>query len=265
VTRPVLVRGVELDVRDEGEGRALVWGHGLMSDMEFGDETGLMTPTAADGVRVVLYDARGHGHSAATLSDDDYTWSSLAEDMLGVLDALGVERAVLGGASMGTATALHAAVLAPERVEGLVLAIPPTAWSGRRVQAGIYRAGATVVTRAGLGPFLAMGRAAPAPKILTGELAHVHDAVFQAMERLDSNVVPHILRGAGASDLPAKEALAQLTMPTLILAWSDDPGHPMSTATELAHLLPRAELQVASHADDVRRWPNLVAEFVRSV
>src|SRR5205814_608983 len=103
-----------------------------------------------------------------------------------VLRAVGAETAVLGGASMGTATALHAAVRAPERVEGLVLTIPPTAWGGRRVQAGIYRAGATVVARAGLGTFVTMGRAAPAPKILTGELAPVHDAVFRAIERLDS-------------------------------------------------------------------------------
>ena len=265
MTRKVLVRGVELNSRDEGEGRLLVWGHGLMSDMEFGDETGLMTPTAADGVRVVLYDARGHGRSAATFGDEDYQWSSLAEDMLGVLDAVGAERAVLGGASMGTATALHAAVRAPERVEGLVLTIPPTAWGGRRVQAGIYRAGATVVARAGLGTFVTMGRAAPAPKILTGELAPVHHAVFRAIERLDSTVVPHILRGAAASDLPRKETLAQLRMPALILAWADDPGHPLSTANELARVLPRADLHVASNADDVKRWPNLVAEFVRSV
>jgi pimeloyl-ACP methyl ester carboxylesterase len=185
--------------------------------------------------------------------------------MLGILDGIGADRAVLGGASMGTATALHAAVAAPERVEGLVLAIPPTAWGGRRVQAGIYRAGATLVVAAGLGPFVTMGRAAPAPKILTGELAPVRDAMFNAMERLERDVAPHVLRGAAASDLPAEEALEQLTMPTLILAWKGDTGHPMSTANELAGLLPNADLRVASTAADVKRWQSLVAEFVRSL
>jgi pimeloyl-ACP methyl ester carboxylesterase len=258
----MLVRGVELNVRDEGEGRMLVWAHGLMADMQFEDEAGL-APHAADGVRIVRYDARGHGRSDATLEDDDYRWSSLADDMLGVVDAVGAEAAVLGGASMGTATALHAAVVAPERVEGLVLMIPPTAWGGRRVQARMYRAGAAVVTRSGLGPFVALGRAVPAPKILSGELAPVREAMFRGMERLDRDVVPHVLRGAAASDLPAKETLARLTMPALILAWTGDTGHPVATAHELAELLPRAELRVASAAGDVKRWPSLVSEFVR--
>jgi pimeloyl-ACP methyl ester carboxylesterase len=258
----MLVRGVELNVRDEGEGQMLVWGHGLMADMEFEDEAGL-APRAADGVRVVRYDARGHGHSDATLEDDDYRWSSLADDMLGVVDAVGAETAVLGGASMGTATALHAAAVAPDRVEGLVLMIPPTAWGGRRVQARVYQVGAAVVTRSGLGPFVALGRAAASPKILIGELARVHEAMFRGMERLDRDVVPHVLRGAAASDLPAKETLAQLTMPALILAWTGDTGHPVATADELAELLPRAELRVASDADAVKRWPALIADFVQ--
>ena len=256
------VRNVELNVRDEGEGRVLVWGHGLMADMQFEDEAGL-APQAADGVRVVRYDARGHGHSDATLEDDDYRWPSLANDMLGVLDAVGAGSALLGGASMGTATALHAASVAPERVEGLVLMIPPTAWGGRRVQAGMYRAGAAVVTLSGLGPFVALGHAAPPPKILSGELAPVREAMFRGMERLDRDVVPHVLRGAAASDLPPKETLARLSMPALILAWTGDTGHPMATATELADLLPRAELHVASDAHDVRQWPSLVSDFVR--
>jgi 3-oxoadipate enol-lactonase len=259
----MLVRGVELNVRDEGQGRLLVWGHGLMAGMQCEDETEVLAPRAADGVRVVRYDARGHGESSGTQEDDDYRWPSLAQDMLGVLDAVGADTAVLGGASMGTATALHAAVASPERVEGLVLAIPPTAWAGRRVQAGIYRAGASVVSAAGLTPFVTMGRAAPAPRILTGELTHVRDAMFSGMERLDRDVVPHILRGAASSDLPDKDALATLTIPALILAWKGDLGHPLTTANELVRLLPSAELQVASSADDVKGWQSRVSEFVR--
>jgi len=259
----VLVRGVDLNVRDEGEGRLLVWGHGLLSDMQFEDETRLMVPAPHDGLRVVRYDARGHGQSHATEEDGDYNWQSLAQDMLGVLDGVGAASAVLGGASMGTATALHAAVRSPERVEGLVLAIPPTAWSGRRVQAGIYRAGATLVSTAGLAPFVTMGRAAPAPKILTGDLAYVHDAIFKTMERLDRHVVPHILRGAASSDLPPKKTLRELTMPALILAWKGDPGHPLSTASDLARLLTDADLHIASTADDVKRWPSLVTDFLQ--
>jgi pimeloyl-ACP methyl ester carboxylesterase len=233
--------------------------------MDMEDEAGVLSPTATEGIRVVRYDARGHGRSEATDEDDDYQWSSLAMDMLGVLDGLGAPTAVLGGASMGSATALHAAVVAPDRVDGLVLMIPPTAWAGRRAQARLYGAGASMVSTGGMAPFIAMGRAAAAPKILQGELASVQDAMFRAMEALDSDVVAHILRGAARSDLPAQEALAALGMPALILAWTGDPGHPVATADELARLLPAAELHVASEPDDVRRWPSMVAEFVRDL
>ena len=104
---------------------------------------------------------------------------------------------------------------------------------------------------------------APAPRVLTGDLAYVNDVLFESMERLNPDVLPHILRGAAASDLPPKQALSELRMPALILAWEGDSGHPMSTANELARLLRYADRHVAATPDDVRRWPSLVADFLR--
>jgi hypothetical protein len=43
-----------------------------------------------------------------------------------------------------------------------------------------------------------------------------------------------VLRGAGASDLPPPQVIEKLEMPVLILAWDTDPGHPLSTAEDLA-------------------------------
>jgi pimeloyl-ACP methyl ester carboxylesterase len=259
----VLVRGVELAVREEGEGRAVVWGHGLLSSVDQEDDAGVLAPPSVEGVRLVRYDARGHGRSEATRADRDYRWRNLALDMLGVLDGLGLGTAVLGGSSMGCATALHAAVAEPARVEGLVLVIPPTAWGGRRVQAAMYRAGARVVGLGGMGPFAALARSAPPPRMLTGELAPVHEVAVRAMAGLDRRVVPHVLRGAATSDLPPKEALASLDVPTLVLAWEGDPTHPTATAHELCRLLPRVTGHVASTVDEVRRWPSLVTAFLR--
>ena len=52
----MLVRGVELNVRDEGAGRLLLWGHGLLSDMQFEDDTRLMVPPpeTLDGLALVV-------------------------------------------------------------------------------------------------------------------------------------------------------------------------------------------------------------------
>ena len=64
----------------------------------------------AQTMRLVRYDARCHGASARTGGADALRWSNLAEDMTHLADALDADRVVLGGASMGCATALYAAV-----------------------------------------------------------------------------------------------------------------------------------------------------------
>jgi len=71
-----------------------------------------------------------------------------------------------------------------------------------------------------------------------------------------------VLRGAAASDLPASESIAALDHRTLILAWTGDPGHPVSTAERLHELLPNSELQVAHELTDLFTWSATMAEFL---
>jgi pimeloyl-ACP methyl ester carboxylesterase len=70
------------------------------------------------------------------------------------------------------------------------------------------------------------------------------------------------MRGASRSDLPPRSRLEELKTPALILAWNDDPSHPLSTAERLADSLPAATLHEATTAEDVERWPDLVHEFL---
>ena len=65
------------------------------------------------GYRVIGYDARGHGRSSAAPDPAAYDYDDLARDLEAVLDALGLERAVLAGASMGAHTALRFALRNP--------------------------------------------------------------------------------------------------------------------------------------------------------
>ncbi|MEV6100929.1 alpha/beta hydrolase [Nocardia sp. NPDC051981] len=74
----------------------------------------------AKGFRVLCWDARGHGGTATEPHRPFSYWDS-ARDLLAVMDAAGVDRAVLGGMSQGGYTTLRAALLAPERVEALIL------------------------------------------------------------------------------------------------------------------------------------------------
>ena len=97
------------------------------------------------------YDARGHGASSGTGRPADDEWPRLAGDLLQILNDLSLDRVTIGGDSMGVGIGLHLAAAAPERVDALVLAIPPSAWGERVAVARVYGAlGALVASPAGL-------------------------------------------------------------------------------------------------------------------
>ncbi len=161
------VRGGPLAYDEVGSGRGFLWGHGLSSSRAEEDTTGLLGawPFPGDEARRVRYDARGHGGSPGPADPAAYRWDELARDQLGLADALGIGTYVAAGASMGCATALHAAVLAPERVDALVLVIPPTAWVSRPAQRALYEAGADLIDGEGLAAFAEVSAQAPPPKL----------------------------------------------------------------------------------------------------
>src|SRR3984957_11549311 len=114
-------QGVRLDGEEAGSGSAGVLLHGLTATRRYvvmGSRT-----LERSGHRVIAYDARGHGRSSPA-ADGDYGYQRLAEDLTAVLDELGVEGAVLAGASMGGHTAVRFALDHPARVAGLVLITP---------------------------------------------------------------------------------------------------------------------------------------------
>jgi pimeloyl-ACP methyl ester carboxylesterase len=75
-----------------------------------------------DRFRVIAYDQRGHGETDAPTAATDYSAGHLARDLVGVLDALKIERAAIVGFSLGGGPALALAASRPERVSRLVLA-----------------------------------------------------------------------------------------------------------------------------------------------
>jgi 3-oxoadipate enol-lactonase len=263
------VRGIDLAVRDDGAGAAkglpFVWGHGLLGSMAQEDEAGPLDWSGfGSQQRLIRYDARGHGSSEATLDPAAYCWPELAGDLLALLDELRVERAVLGGVSMGCATVLHAAVRAPERAAGLVLVAPPTGWQTRPRQARVYRFSSGLIEALGLCPFRLLG-SLPLLVTRSGTLAAMQRATLDQLGQADPRAVVAAMRGAGESDLPDPGALRRLAMPVLVLAWAGDPVHPVSTAERLVELLPEVELHVAHSDDALLEWSAVVREFLARV
>ncbi|GAA1503654.1 alpha/beta hydrolase [Streptomyces albidochromogenes] len=250
-------RGADLAYEDAGEGPLVVHAHGGFVSRAVEDRMGLFdwTPVLDSGFRLVRYDARAHGRSTGDPVDTDYTYPSLADDLLGLLGHLGATRPVGAvGASMGCGTVLHAAVRAPGRFSRLVLLVPPTAWATREAYARTCRASAETVERDGADAWTAARLGRPGPAVV----ADVPAFAPTPPER----VLPSVLRGLAASDLPAPAALAALRRPALILAWADDPGHPLSTAEALADALPEADLHVSRTRADVGTWGRRIAEYL---
>ncbi len=258
------IDGVTFALQESGDphGRPFVWGHGLTSSRAQEDAAGIFGWDRIAGVRLVRYDARGHGETGGTDDDASYGWDRLAVDMVAVLDDRTIDRAVLGGASMGCATALGAALIAPERVDALVLVIPPTAWATRAAQSGTYRAGADLVAQAGPSALADLVRQEPPPTVFADVAEQVQQASAAAIEAMDPTLLPHVLRGAAGSDLPDPAALATIAAPVLVLAWAGDPGHPVSTAEAIADAIPGAALEVADDLGAVLGWVDRVAAFL---
>jgi 3-oxoadipate enol-lactonase len=252
------IRGVDIAIRDEGAGLPFFWGHGLVSSMEEEDRFLVMNFARLTGRhRVIRWDARGHGLSGGAPAPDDYRWDNLSRDLIALADELGIDQFVAGGVSMGAATALHTAVQAPRRVVGVVAMLPPTAYKTRDEQADLYRAGAVLIERMGLEPYLEQLRGLPAPEIL----ADFGDR-FTPEPRVSEQLMPSVLRGAASSDLPPENSVRAISSPALLLPWVGDHGHPMSTAERLLELLPNVQIHVAHHLRDVGTWTDRVDAFL---
>jgi 3-oxoadipate enol-lactonase len=110
------VNGTDIAYADSGgDGPPVVLSHGYLMDHEmFGPQVAALAPE----FRVITWDERGFGGTSA---DGPFSYWDSARDVLGLLDHLGLEQAVLGGMSQGGFLSLRAALLAPERVRALVL------------------------------------------------------------------------------------------------------------------------------------------------
>jgi pimeloyl-ACP methyl ester carboxylesterase len=112
------VNGQRLYFEDTGSDNddVIVFSHGLFMDHE------MFAPQVAalrDRWRCITWDERAHGATETT--PDDFTYWDSASDLLGLLDHLSVERAVLAGMSQGGFLSLRAALTAPDRVRALIM------------------------------------------------------------------------------------------------------------------------------------------------
>src|SRR5690606_23463635 len=115
--------GRRLSYEEWGTGdQPIVLLHGLLLDAHL--NRGIARGLAARGHRVLLLDLLGHGRSDKPAHAAEYRMDTYATQVVGLLDHLGLDDAVVGGVSLGANVTLHLAVLHPERVRAMLIEMP---------------------------------------------------------------------------------------------------------------------------------------------
>jgi 3-oxoadipate enol-lactonase len=263
----VRVRGIDVYYEEHGSaGPHLLMAHGLLGSValmrRFAERP---EDIAARGVRVVAYDARGHGRSGYSVRGEDYHWQALAEDMRGVIEALRLDRPAVYGGSMGAGTALMLALAHPESVDRLILMSPPPLAERLPEVRRMFGALATLYQVLGVSLTARLVGLHPAMRRLRSANPRLDLAAILADQRRAA-IVPAIRGLLDGPPIPA-ERLGEVAAPALILTHPGDRVHPLASGEILQRRLAQAELVVAPAATYWEEHPDevaaLVAAFVR--
>jgi pimeloyl-ACP methyl ester carboxylesterase len=253
--------GGSLAFRAEGEGPALILCNGLGVSTFFWHH---VVSAFAGRHQVVTWDYRGHGRSGKA-PREGFTIRTCAEDLLRLMDRLGIEKAVLMGHSLGSQVILEACRLAPERVLGLV---PTLGGYGRTVETFFHsrhsvRALQLLEAVANVRPSLSQRvvktfaqlpgavRFAKLAGLVSKDLCPPEEmAPYLAhLATLDLNVYFQLANDLQAHD--ATDLLPQLKVPVLVFGADRDLFTPLFVSERMTALIPGAELCVlrgGSHA-----------------
>lgn len=255
-----LVDGVSMVFHDEGQGEPIVLVHGFpLSSAMYEPQRAALSSR----FRVITPDLRGMGGSDATpFNPEDYSMNVYADDLVALLDQLGIGQAIVGGMSMGGYIVFAMLRRHPDRIKGVILidtkAEPDTA-EGR---AGRFKMieqarneGAEAVADAML------------PKMLTERTRNEQPELARFVrEMMIATPVDGMVGAltALANRPDSTPTLAQINVPTLILVGSDDPITPPAAAETMQRGIANTQLVVvegAAHAANLER-PDIVNQAI---
>ena len=234
----VRANGVEIYVEESGSGAPLLLIMGLGASHE---AWAAQRDAFAARYRVIAFDNRGAGRSECPPSP--WTVVDMAADTIGVLDALGVERAHVLGASMGGMIAQEMAIRHPERIDRLVVAVSFARPDSLRRTFLLHRRWARLQ-----GADAREESVANLPWLLSPTLINDAERIMAVLELVGS--MPFMEAEAYARQVDAileHDTLARLhrvRAPTLVLAAAEDVLTPLSLSEEIATAIPGARLQV---------------------
>lgn len=240
--------GSTFNCRVDGErGPWVLLSHGLATDLGMWDE---LAGDLKNRFRVLRYDARGHGGSAAT--DGDYTLDQLVADAVGILDALEVPKTHFAGLSMGGMVGLGLMLDHPRRIRSAVIADSRHTTTPDFTKAWLDRAEA--VRRGGIEAIVT----ATIKRWSSAGLAQRNPAVIARMERMVRSTSPAGYRGCAAAlaRLNYGHRLGEIRIPTLVLCGTEDHGAPPENTRQMHAMIEGSrflEIEQAGHISNIEQ------------
>ncbi len=260
--------GVELYYEDVGEGLPLVLqAHHHQAWMPF------QVSYFSQFYRVITFDRRGTGRSGSP--DGEWTNADFAADLHGLLDGLGIERAVIAGASLGGVIACQFGLDYPGRALGLVIGhtVPwfredSREWVDEQIRI-VESGGRPIVTQPRSFPWQEQGPPTQRPGFAESELGQLLATMPAPVGRTPADAV-RMLRAIRAWDVrPRAEELAKLSIPVLVLVGGNESQKTVTMSYEWHQMIPGSEFVILPNAhhgaarEDPLGWNATVHGFLR--
>lgn len=250
--------GIQFHYRDEGKGVPFVFQHGLGADLT--QPFSLCHP-APDGVRLIAFDARAHGKTTPVGPIERIGLQTSADDLGALLNHLGIQKAIVGGISMGAAITLNFTLRFPKRVVGLVQSRPAWLDAPHPWNVAMFSLVSRLIRENGSARGKQLFVETPEYR---DTLERWPDVATSLAGQFDSPVAAETAFKFERiiCDAPCKDRRewAGIQVPTLILANQRDPIHPFEFAVEMHRAIAGAEFReltpksvsIDQHNADVR-------------
>ncbi len=240
--------GSTFNVRIDGEqGPWVMLSHGLATDLTIWDE---LTDSLKGRYRVLRYEARGHGASAAPAGD--YALDQLVDDAAGILDALKIDQTLFAGLSMGGMVGLGLMIHHPTRIKAAVIADSrhtttpefTKAWLDRIVT--VRKDGVEAVVPSTVARWSSDG------------LATRNPAVVARMEKMVRGTSANGYCGCAAAlaRLNYGSRLNEINVPVLVMCGDEDHGAPPENSRQMASMIKGGrfvEIKQAGHIANIEQ------------
>jgi sugar phosphate isomerase/epimerase len=232
--------GLEFYFQTSGSGVPFFFQHGLGADVT--QPFSLFRPPG--GVQLIGFDCRAHGRTHPIGAQEKICFTAFADDLLALMDHLRLEKAIVGGISMGAGVALNFASRYPKRLLGLVLHRPAWLDAPRSDNVGVFVVMADLLRRHGAEKGLelfkesefyqrAQARSSASAASLAAQFLHTRaqEAVVR-LEKIPLDV-----------PTPDRRQWKTIAVPTLVLANDHDAIHPLEYGVTLAREIPKTEFK----------------------